>query len=78
MWEDKQADIETALNLYIAQYRGGADNRRLLLYTVPADGGLPTCLPWSDDYLSNRAFELVVGVGLAGPVTVNLAVSATC
>lgn len=73
MWEDKQADIETALNLYIAQYRGGADNRRLLLYTVPADGGLPTCLPWSDDYLSSRTFELVVGVGLAGPVTVNLA-----
>lgn len=73
MWEDKQADIETALNLYIAQYRGGADNRRLLLYTVPADGGLPTCLPWSDDYLSSRAFELVVGVGLVGPVTVNLA-----
>lgn len=72
-WEDKQADIEAALNLYIAQYRNGSDNSRLLLYTVPADGGLPSCLPWEDDYLSDKNFELIAGIGLAGPVTLNLA-----
>ena len=72
-WEEKQADIEAALNLYIAQYRNGSDNSRLLLYTVPADGGLPTYLPWKDDYLSDKNFELVAGMGLAGPVTLNLA-----
>lgn len=72
-WEDKQADIEAALNLYIAQYRNGSDNSRLLLYTVPADGGLPSCLPWEDDYLSDKNFELAAGMGLAGPVTINLA-----
>ena len=72
-WEEKQADVEAALTLYIAQYRNGSDNSRLLIYTVPADGGLPNCLPWEDDYLSDKNFELVAGFGLAGPVTINLA-----
>lgn len=73
-WEEKQPFIEAALNIHIAQYRSGEDNSRLRLYAVPASGGLPACVPWKPDFLPDGGgFPLAMGMGLAGPVAVDLA-----
>ena len=48
VWEDKRADIETALNIHIADIRESDGKRRIQLYTVPATDELPKLLPWKD------------------------------
>lgn len=72
-WEDKRAQIETALNVHVAKITDGKNKRRVLLYTIPADYTLPSVLPWKDRYLSPDSFTLVLGESLTGPVLINLA-----
>ncbi len=74
VWEDKRADIETALNLHIADIRESDGKRRIQLYTVPATDELPKLLPWQDAYLRDAfpACKLVLGESLLGSVTLDL------
>ena len=72
-WEDKQTNVETALDLNIVKMKYSKGKRRILLYAAPARAGLPDVLPWKDKYLSPESFVLVLGESLLGPVTVNLA-----
>lgn len=74
VWEDKRADIETALNIHIADIRESDGKRRIQLYTVPATDELPKLLPWKDAYLRDAfpACKLVLGESLLGPVTLDL------
>ena len=72
-WEDKQADIETALDVSIIQMRYDRGKTRVLLYTVPAQSDLPEVAEWEDDLLSPESFVLTLGEGMLGPATVNLA-----
>lgn len=72
-WEDKRTRIEAALNLYIVKIADGADLHQILLHTIPATDGLPGFIEWQLENLSQDDFVLVVGRGLRGPVTVNLA-----
>lgn len=72
-WEDKREKVETALNLYIAKITEGKEKRRILLYTAPLACTLPPVIRWQGSYLSDKDFELVLGEGVLGPVTVNLA-----
>ena len=71
-WEDKQSRIEATLNLTIVKITQGADNRRILLYTVSASE-LPKTMYWKDRCLSRESFVLVLGESPLGPVSVNLA-----
>ena len=73
VWQTKQTSIEGALDITIAKMAWAEGRRIIRVYAVPAAGDLPALLPWQDKYLSRKSFELVLGEGITGPVTVNLA-----
>ena len=73
VWKDKQAAIETALDITIVNIKNGSGKSRVLLYTVPAISDLPDMIHWSDKYLSRQSFILNLGESFTGPVTVDLA-----
>jgi len=70
-FEDYREKLESALNINIVSIEQGVNNRTVQLRVVPASGALPAILPWANRYLSSEDF--VLGRGLAGLVTVNLA-----
>lgn len=73
VWEDKQAAIETILNITIVKMKYGSGKSRILLYTVPARTDLPEVIDWDDKYLSKQSFILTLGESFTGAVTVDLA-----
>ena len=73
VWKDKQAAIETALDITIVNIKNGSGKSRVLLYAVPAISDLPDMIQWSDKYLSRQSFVLSLGESFTGPVTVDLA-----
>ena len=72
VWQDKQAAIETVLDVTIVQMENGSGKSRVILHTVPARSDLPAVIEWKDKYLSNEPFTLVLGESYTGPVTVDL------
>ena len=72
IWQDKQAAIETALDITIVKMKYGAGKSRILLYTVPARTDLPDVINWNPKFLSIESFILVLGESFIGPVTVDL------
>ena len=73
VWKDKQAAIETALDITIVNIKNGSGKSRVLLYAVPAISDLPDMIQWSDKYTSRQSFVLNLGESFTGPVTVDLA-----
>lgn len=71
-WEEKQIEIESALNIFIIKIKSGKNRRLVEVYAVLADCGLPDKVAWSDSLLSLEEFVLILGQGLGGLVTVNL------
>jgi len=71
-WEDKQAAIETILDITIVKMKYGSGKSRILLYTVPARTDLPEVIDWNDKYLSHNPFILALGESFTGPITVDL------
>ena len=72
-FEDYREKLESALNINIVSIEQGANNRTVRLRVVSASGALPAMLPWANCYLNRDDFVLVLGRGLTGLVTVNLA-----
>ena len=72
VWQDKQAAIETALDITIVKMKYGSGKSRILLYAVPARTDLPDVINWNPKFLSNESFILVLGESFIGPVTVDL------
>lgn len=72
-FEDYREKLESALDINIVSIEQGINNRTVRLRVVPASGALPAMLPWANRYLNNEEFVLVLGCGLAGLVTINLA-----
>ena len=73
VWNDKQAAIETALDITIVKIQNGSGKSRVLLYAVPAISDLPEIIQWSDKYLSRQSSILSLGESFTGPVMVDLA-----
>lgn len=71
-WEEHQENIEAGLNVTIAKMSWASGRELIQVYALPALSDLPSKLQWSNDYLSPTSFVLVLGQGLAGPVTVDL------
>ena len=71
-WEDKQAAIETILDITIVKMKYGSGKSRILLYAVPARTDLPEVIDWNDKYLSSKPFILALGESFTGSVTVDL------
>lgn len=72
-WNDKKESIEAILNVYITKIKMGKNKRSVLLYAVSSDSGLPDFIKWNDKYMVKDSSTLVLGKGVAEPVTVNLA-----
>ena len=73
VWKDKQAAIETALDITIVKMKNGSGKSRVLIHAVPAVSDLPDMIKWNDKYLSKQSFILNLGKSFTGPVTVDLA-----
>ena len=73
VWKDKQAAIETALDITIVKMENGSGKSRVLIHAVPAVSDLPDMIKWKDKYLSTQSFILNLGESFTGPVTVDLA-----
>jgi len=73
VWKDKQAAIETALDITIVKMKNGSGKSRVLIHAVPAVSDLPDMIQWKDKYLSQQSFILNLGESFTGPVTVDLA-----
>ena len=73
VWKDKQAAIETALDITIVKMKNGSGKSRVLIHAVPAVSDLPDMIQWKDKYLSQQSFVLNLGESFTGPVTVDLA-----
>ena len=71
-WKDKQAAIETVLDITIVKMKNGSGKSRVLLYTVPARTDLPEVINWNPKFLSKESFILVLGESFTGSVTVDL------
>lgn len=72
VWQDKQAAIETVLDVTIVNMKYGSGKSRILLHTVPARTDLPEVIEWNDKYLSPQSFVLTLGDSFTGPVTMDL------
>ncbi|MBR4291830.1 MAG: type IV secretion system DNA-binding domain-containing protein [Oscillospiraceae bacterium] len=73
VWKDKQAAIETSLDITVVKMKNGSGKSRVLIYAVPAVSDLPDMIQWKDKYLSQQSFILNLGESFTGPVTVDLA-----
>lgn len=74
VWRDRQAYLESALDVNIIKITQGKNKQRVVVYAVPAATDLPDRVGWKSDYLSQDTFVLKLGVGLLGSVEVNVAV----
>ena len=72
VWKDKQAAIETALDITIVKMKNGSGKSRVLIHAVPAVSDLPEMIRWKDKFLSQQSFILNLGESFTGPVTVDL------
>ena len=73
VWKDKQAAIETALDITIVKMKNGSGKSRVIIHAVPAVSDLSDMIKWKDKYLSTQSFILNLGESFTGPVTVDLA-----
>lgn len=74
-WVAFREKLEAAFNVFVYKITPGKNRRRVLVYAVPADEGLPQKLEWSSVHLINDDFTLSLGRGLQGIVTIDLAVA---
>lgn len=72
-WEDKQSKIESALNIHIDEISEGDNCRIIIVKCVGGENQLHSYIEWSEDMISNENFEIVLGEGYLGKVTVNIA-----
>ena len=71
-WNDRQEAIESALNVYLLDIMQGKDHQHVICKVLDGDHELKDMLPWQNKYLSEKDFELVLGEGISGKITVNL------
>lgn len=69
VFDQKRADLEAALNLFITRIADGKNRRRIIIEAVPADQGLSDIIPWSQDYLVDDDTTICLGMGLTGLIT---------
>ena len=75
MIQEKQAEIEAALNAYIADIQLKTHTKILYLHVAKATTVLTASEPWDMKYLSHKAFELALGRSLSGVKYINLSIT---
>lgn len=72
VWQDKQAIVQTALNMYILSIIDGNDQLETVITGVPATAGLLDIVHWEPHFLAADDFVLLLGEGPAGAVSIDL------
>lgn len=72
LWVDKQLELESALNMLIADVKEGKDRRTVTLCCVPPEHAFDTA-EWHDRYIHyNEDNLLLLGRGLTSDITINI------
>lgn len=72
-WADNQDRIESALNIHIDEIYEGKNCRSVIVKCVDGENRLSDYIEWSENLLSDENFEIVLGEGYSGRVSVNIA-----
>ena len=68
-WADR---IESALNIHIDEIYEGKNCRSVIVKCVDGENRLSDFIEWSENMLSKECFEIVLGEGYSGRVSVNI------
>lgn len=71
-WTDNQNRIESALNIHIDEIYEGDNCRSVIVKCVDGENRLSDFIEWSGNMLSKECFEIVLGEGYSGRVSVNI------
>ncbi len=71
-WMDRADKIQSSLNGTITDLCYNNDNQNVQLSLAPPSVKLPNNILWTDSMDSPKNFELILGIGPAGPVTLDL------
>ena len=71
-WADNQDRIESALNIHIDEIYEGKNCRSVIVKCVAGENRLSDFIEWSENMLSKECFEIVLGEGYSGRVSVNI------
>lgn len=71
-WADNQDRIESALNIHIDEIYEGKNCRSVIVKCVDGENRLSDFIEWSENMLSKECFEIVLGEGYSGRVSVNI------
>lgn len=71
-WADNQDRIESALNIHIDEIYEGKNCRSVIVKCVDGENRLSDFIEWSENMLSKEFFEIVLGEGYSGRVSVNI------
>ena len=74
-YKEHSEDIETALNIKIVSEEFGRDMRHVIIKAVYAMNDKKNIIRWSDEYLSTKDFELVLGESYFGKESIDIAVT---
>lgn len=72
-WADNQDRIESALNIHIDEIYEGKNCRSVIVKCVDGENRLSDFIEWSENMLSKECFEILLGEGYSGRVSVNIA-----
>ena len=71
-WADNQDRIESALNIHFDEIYEGKNCRSVIVKCVDGENRLSDFIEWSENMLSKECFEIVLGEGYSGRVSVNI------
>lgn len=71
-FEDNIEEIESAMNVNIADVRQGKDRYHVVIRAADYESALPDVIPWTNHYIDDEDFNLTLGESLLGPEVVDL------
>lgn len=72
-WKAKVTELETIFDCNIIKIENSKTSKQVVkLHTIPTDQGLKDYIPWSDEYIKEKDFEICVGIAMLEDVVFDL------
>ena len=72
-WKNRCLDIETVMDCNIVKIEHTKESKQVIrLHTIPTNQGLKDYISWANDCISEKDFELVVGIAMLEDVVFDL------
>jgi S-DNA-T family DNA segregation ATPase FtsK/SpoIIIE len=72
-WKAKATELETIFDCNIIKIENARTSKQVIrLHTIPTDQGLKDFIPWSDEYIRKKDFEICVGIAMLEEVVFDL------